>query len=662
VTRTTARPHEAARQAAVRRFGLAGVAAGAAQDGFLRQLMIVARRITRAEYAAIQILDGDREVTIAGSPGVALEATDRWTGLGQRVLDLGRDDEVCLVGDAIGVARFADSPRVNGDVDSIRYFVAVVLPDEDGLPLGILCAWSGEPSGCSAAQLTQFLSLREAVLRALGERRRLEQAREPAAQPAPGAGHLPGPSDRVTDHRVGAHSSSAQPTPAETDWTIDRVLAEQAIRAVFQPIVHLGTSAVVGFEALTRGPLGTELEAPTALLAAASEAGKLGELDWLCRVHAMEVAAASDLPPSLSWFINVEPAGLAIDCPPPLLPALARARAGLRVILEVVERDSNGYVTQLLRSTDQAREDAWGVALDNVGAEVASLALLPFLQPDVVKLDLRRLHGASGYTAASVTSAVHAYAERTGAVILAEGIETEEDERLARVFGATYAQGYRYGRPGALPTSLPTCRQPVPLRQPPAPIDGTSPFEIIANSLEPQRARRSALQHIPDYLEDHALRHSGDFVVMAAFPPRVAFTEDKQRVYAEIAGSNQFTAVLGDGVTSRHQPRYHAGQAAPGGRIGREWIVITLSPHYAAAFVAREAGPGNSAKPDVAEFDFIYTHERALTAEAGRAFLQDLLPRTANTWLGGPIEEPSDTVDDLPRRRQGKLFGRGRTR
>ena len=77
------------------------------------------------------------------------------------------------------------------------------------------------------------------------------------------------------------------------------------------------------------------------------------------------------------------------------------------------------------------------VALDDVGAEEGSLALLPFLRPDVVKLDMSLVRGVPRDAAATITAAVRAYAERTGAVILAEGIETQEQERLARVFGAT---------------------------------------------------------------------------------------------------------------------------------------------------------------------------------------------------------------------------------
>ena len=32
------------------------------------------------------------------------------------------------------------------------------------------------------------------------------------------------------------------------------------------------------------------------------------------------------------------------------------------------------------------RDQGWGIALDDVGAETASLALMPFLRPDIIKL------------------------------------------------------------------------------------------------------------------------------------------------------------------------------------------------------------------------------------------------------------------------------------
>ena len=53
-----------------------------------------------------------------------------------------------------------------------------------------------------------------------------------------------------------------------------------------------------------------------------------------------------------------------------------------------------------------------------------------------------------GPAIAEIMNAVNAHAERTGAVVLAEGIETDEHLAMARALGATLGQGWLFGRPG----------------------------------------------------------------------------------------------------------------------------------------------------------------------------------------------------------------------
>ena len=65
------------------------------------------------------------------------------------------------------------------------------------------------------------------------------------------------------------------------------------MEAGFQPIVELATRRVVGWEALARGPRGSELEPPDKLFAAARAAGRLDELDWLCQRQALRAAIAA---------------------------------------------------------------------------------------------------------------------------------------------------------------------------------------------------------------------------------------------------------------------------------------------------------------------------------------------------------------------------------
>jgi EAL domain-containing protein (putative c-di-GMP-specific phosphodiesterase class I) len=244
---------------------------------------------------------------------------------------------------------------------------------------------------------------------------------------------------------------------------LNSIMTRRAIRTLFQPIVHLATETVVGFAAVSRGPLNSRLESPEALLAAARDVGRVGELDWLFRVSAMEAAGQSRLHPSLSWCINVEPAGLATECPPALRDAYGRWRNRLRGILEVTGREQPDGHT-LLAACAAAHRDIWGLALDRVGPDEEALDLLPVLRPDVVKLDLSLLHRDPDAEIARITARVRAYTEQDGAVIIAEGIESREHVERAVRYGAEYGQGYLFGAPGPLPASVPPPRHPIPFR------------------------------------------------------------------------------------------------------------------------------------------------------------------------------------------------------
>jgi EAL domain-containing protein (putative c-di-GMP-specific phosphodiesterase class I) len=426
----------------------------------------------------------------------------------------------------------------------------------------------------------------------------------------------------IAGRRVGVIVvASVTSIPPSDGWTINSVIDTQAIRTLFQPVVHLDSGSVVGFEALSRGPAGSSLESPVSLLDAARKAGRLGELDWLCRVHAMRAASASGLHADLSWFINVEPDGLAIACPGHLRDSLANASAGLRVVLEVVERHEEGHVSNLLRATDRARADSWGVALDDVGTDDASLALLLLLQPDVIKLDLSLVRGAAHRAVAQVTAAVRSYAERTGAVILAEGIETEEHERLALVFGATYGQGYRYGAPQPLPAVVSPPRHVVPLRQRPQPVGGLTAFDVVSAKISPQRAVKKDLLHIAQHLEEMALTEGDPCVLLAGFQDASAFAPEKRWRYMDLAARNALTVVLADQLTRYVDHRLYIGPLPAGSPVAKEWTVIVMGPHQTAAFIARDCGVGQGSDR---QFDFVYTHDWALVSAAGRAFLQEL--------------------------------------
>ncbi len=221
--------------------------------------------------------------------------------------------------------------------------------------------------------------------------------------------------------------------------TIHAVLADAAVRSVFQPIVELESGRVVAYEALARGPQGP-LESPFALFDAARAAGRLPELDGACRAAAFRGAIEHGLLEPLTLFVNVEPEVLDAAPLDDLLAIADSAPGRLRVVLEITERALAKRPAELLRTVQRVRDVGWGVALDDVGAESASLAFMPLLRPDVVKLDLRLVQDRPSPDVAEIMNAVNAHAERTGARVLAEGIEDERHLRVARALGPPWVR------------------------------------------------------------------------------------------------------------------------------------------------------------------------------------------------------------------------------
>jgi EAL domain-containing protein (putative c-di-GMP-specific phosphodiesterase class I) len=226
-----------------------------------------------------------------------------------------------------------------------------------------------------------------------------------------------------------------------------------AIRCLFQPIVELSTERTVGFEALTRGVDDRSAAGNSdALFEWAHRTGRLRELDWASRMTAMRSALALRFAPGCGLFINIEPAALGGRVPPDFPPLVEAIReSGMAVVVEFTERELTDNVAGLLRLGDWVREQGWSVAIDDVGADPDSLALLPLLKPEIIKLDLRLIQSRTTVDVAQIVNAVNAEAGRTGALVLAEGIETEHHAALAVSMGAHLGQGWFYGRPASDP-------------------------------------------------------------------------------------------------------------------------------------------------------------------------------------------------------------------
>lgn len=401
-----------------------------------------------------------------------------------------------------------------------------------------------------------------------------------------------------------------------------RILDEGLIGPVFQPLVDLYSGETLGYEALARGPEGP-LQRPDVLFATARQEGRLAELDRACRRAAVTKAHAAQLHSPATLFVNVEPeaVGLGLE---EARPNPARLPADMRLVVEITERALTARPADLLPMIEQLREAGIGIALDDVGADHRSLALMPFLRPDVIKLDLRLTQGHPSAEVAEVHNAVSAHAERTGAVVVAEGIVTEQHAERARAMGASIGQGWLYGRPGPLPDHRLEPSRPIPIVGKPV-EDSITPFRSIEGHRPLRRGSKRLLLEISRELERQAEGLGQSAVLISTFQHARHFTPPQVELYGRLSHSLAFVGALGQDIPAMPAFGVRGSNLPADDPLTREWDIVVVAPHFAAAFSARDLG--DSGGPDMdRRFDFQLTHDRELAVRAARSLMARIEP------------------------------------
>jgi diguanylate cyclase (GGDEF)-like protein/PAS domain S-box-containing protein len=410
-----------------------------------------------------------------------------------------------------------------------------------------------------------------------------------------------GGKDTVRVHRTPSGDAVLVPDdafdPAAAAGELDRVLGEGLLAAAFQPIVALASGEVVGYEALARGPEGSSLHRPDRLFAAAAAAGRTVELDWACRLTAVRGALDAGLGRGASLFLNCEPAAIDAPCPPEHAELWARAQRELALVVEITERAITARPAELARVLGDQRAAGHAVALDDLGADVRSLALLSLIDPDVIKVDLRLVQDRPSTDQAAIVSAVAAERERGGAQVLAEGIETEAHLEVARALGATLGQGWHFGRPGPLRPPLPEA----PVRRTTfstADPSGDTPFAVVSGVRETGEATKALLLPMSHHLEERARRIGEGAVILSAFQHARHFTPATCRRYEGLARRASLVAAFGVGLAAEPVHGVRGAELAADDPLAGEWSVVVLGPHFAGALVARELADGGGPDRD----------------------------------------------------------------
>ncbi|MFL5843831.1 MAG: EAL domain-containing protein [Solirubrobacteraceae bacterium] len=223
---------------------------------------------------------------------------------------------------------------------------------------------------------------------------------------------------------------------------LERLIRGEGLHMAVQPIVDLAGGGAHAYEALARFDTGRG-QGPLHWFSLADELGVRDELELACLRKAL--ALLPDLPDGALLSVNLSAPML---CDERSRRVFAAAGSLERLIVEVTEEALASDDGTLLDAVAWLRARHARFAVDDIGAGYSGLGQVATLQPTYLKLDRSLVAGLDADPGrAALVGAMAGYASATGALLVAEGVETEAELAALRGLAVPLIQGFLLGRP-----------------------------------------------------------------------------------------------------------------------------------------------------------------------------------------------------------------------
>jgi diguanylate cyclase (GGDEF)-like protein len=222
----------------------------------------------------------------------------------------------------------------------------------------------------------------------------------------------------------------------------------------YQPVVHMGTRAIVGAEALLRWRHPRRgLLLPEEFLATSEEIGLMEPLgDWILRQACHQAQQWQSIDPARAFTMAVNlsaPEMFAADLGVRVAQALEKAELpGKSLVLEITERVIMTDAALTRQRLEELRSLGVRIAVDDFGTGYSSLAYLREFPIDILKIDRSFVTplGSDPQSLALLRSIV-AIADALVLDVIVEGVETAAQAGILSGLGCHIAQGFHFGRP-----------------------------------------------------------------------------------------------------------------------------------------------------------------------------------------------------------------------
>lgn len=242
---------------------------------------------------------------------------------------------------------------------------------------------------------------------------------------------------------------------SEIQQALADILQNRTLYPHFQPIVDLRNRKIIGHEALIRGPADSPLAMPCELFSTAITYERLHQLELTSRQCSLESFAR--LKPGGKLFLNISASllsspehteGFTVE----LLEQLGIPQVDIVIELSEQHPFDNQGLTH--HAVEHYRQLGFQIAVDDLGTGYSGLKLWSELNPEYVKIDRHFVNYVDqDPVKREFVRAICKISEKTGCMVIAEGIERYEEVEALMQLGVSIGQGYYLGMPHPEPLS-----------------------------------------------------------------------------------------------------------------------------------------------------------------------------------------------------------------
>lgn len=219
----------------------------------------------------------------------------------------------------------------------------------------------------------------------------------------------------------------------------------EKINFAFQPIFEIETGNIYGYEALMRPDPYTPME----VIAEFARFDRLNEIEGFTTYYASKQFLENNLKGKL--FLNSFPSAFVSDEMMVKVLELSKQNfKGGRLVIEMLEyTEFNSHAHYKKTSQFERAKTGQLIAIDDYGTgKNIDEECINFYNPDIVKIDralISNIH--KNVTNQKALIDICNYLEKRGIIILAEGVETQEEYDYLKNYPIKLMQGFFLGKP-----------------------------------------------------------------------------------------------------------------------------------------------------------------------------------------------------------------------